>query len=131
MTIEFAIGLAVGAFVVICIMAGVILHELKLIREHCEHANSKWSNTENRCRKIEAAADWWVHHNGCMYDYTSFPLAVMPIKKDKSDSLSSAWAEIKANRETIVYHIYQAHLRALQDFDQQKQEQTKTKRKKK
>ena len=131
MTIEFAIGIAIGAFVAWCVWTGIIFHEVKLIRKHCELAHDKWSRTENRCRKIEAAADWWVHHNGCMYDYTSFPLAVTPIKTGKTDSLSSVWANIKANRETIVYHLYQAHLRALQDFDQQKQEQSKNKRKKK
>lgn len=131
MTIEFAIGLAVGAFGVFCIMAGIVLHDLKLIHQHCELAQDKWSRTENCLRKIEATADWWVHHNGCMYDYTSFPIAVTPIKKDKADNLSSVWANIRANRETIVYHLYQAHLRALQDFEQQKQEQTKNKRKKK
>lgn len=131
MTIEFAIGLAVGAFIVLCVMAGIILHDLKLIRQHCELAHDKWSRTENRCKKIEAAADWWVHHNDCMYDYSSYSPAVMPIKKDKPESLSSVWAKIQANRETIVYHLYQAHLRALQDFEQQKQEQSKNKRKRK
>jgi hypothetical protein len=131
MTIEFAIGFGVVAFIVFCIMAAIILHELKLIRQHCEMAHDKWSRTENRCQKIEAAADWWVHHNGCMYDFTSFPLAVTPIKSGNADTLSSVWKEIKANRETIAYHLYQAHLRALQDFEQQKQEQTKNKRKKK
>ena len=131
MTLEFAIGLAVGAFIVFCVMAGIILHDLKLIRQHCEMAHDKWARTETRCEKIEAAADWLVHSNGCMYDFTSFPLAVTPIKTGNSDTLSSAWKEIKANRETIVYHLYQAHLRALQDFEQQKQEQTKNKRKKK
>lgn len=130
MSTEFVIGLAVGAFVVFCVMAGIILHDLKLIREHCEKAHERWANTEARCRKIEAAADWWVHANHCMYDYTSFPLAVIPINKDKPDTLSSVWANIKANRETIVYHLYQAHLRALQDFEQQKQKSTKARRKK-
>lgn len=131
MTIEFVVGFGVGAFIVFCIMGGIILHELKLIRKHCEMAHDKWSRTENRCQKIEAAADWWIHHNDCMYDYSSYSLAVIPVKTDKVDSLSKVWADIKANRETIVYHLYQAHLRALQDFEQQKQEQTKNKRKKK
>ena len=131
MAINFAIDFAIGAFIVLCVFAGMILHDIKLIRKHCEMAHDKWARTENRCKKIEAAADWWVHHNGCMYDYTSFPLAVTPIKKDKPESLSSVWAKIQANRETIVYHLYQAHLRALQDFEQQKQEQSKDKRKRK
>lgn len=131
MTIEFVVGFGVGAFIVFCIMAGIILHELKLIQEHCEMAHDKWSRTENRCQKIEAAADWWVHHNGCMYDFASFPLAVTPIKSGNADILSNVWKEIKANRETIAYHLYQAHLRALQDFEQQKQEQIKNKKKKK
>ena len=131
MTIEFAIGLAVVAFIVLCVMAGIILRSIKSIHELMLSVLEKMSMNENRCKKIEAAADWWVHHNDCMYDYSSYSLAVMPIKKDKSESLSSVWAKIQANRETIVYHLYQAHLRALQDFDQQKQEQTKNNRKKK
>lgn len=131
MTIEFAIGFAVGAFIVLSVMAGIILHDLKLIRQHCELVDEKLSKNENRCKKIEAAADWWVHHNDCMYDYSSYSPAVMPIEKDKPESLSSLWAKIYANRETIVYHLYQAHLRALQDFEQQKQVEAKNKRKKK
>lgn len=131
MNIELVLGLVVGAGIVFGVMAFAAYPYLIRIRQHCELEEDKWSKTENCLRKIEAAADWWVHHNGCMYDYTSFPLAVTPIKKDKPESLSSVWAEIYANRETIVHHLYKAHLRALQDFEQQKQEQSKNKRKKK
>ena len=131
MNIEFILGLVVGAGVVFAVMAFVTYPYLIRIRQLCEGAQDKWTKTDNRLQKIEAAADWWVHHNDCMYDYSSFSLAVTPIKKDKPESLSSVWAKIQANRETIVYQLYQAHLRALQDFEQQKQEQSKDKRKRK
>jgi hypothetical protein len=131
MNIEYVIGFVFGLGIMFGVMAFVAYPYLIRIRQHCELEDDKWLKTENRLRKIETAADWWVHHNGCMYDNSSYPLTVIPINRDKTYSFSSAWELLQANREAIVNNMYQAHLRALQDFDQQKQEQTKKKRKRK
>lgn len=97
------------------------------MRERLGHMRDKWAQTEARTKKIEKAVDWFLERRGFKLEYSNitWDWVVVPIHKD--NELDECWKQIYRHREEIAYAIYEAHKRALEDHDKDKNKKGKKK----
>lgn len=84
------------------------------------YMRDKWAQTEARTKKIEKAVDWFLERKGFKMEFTniSWDWFITPIHKDHE--LDECWKQIQRHREEIVYALYEANKRALEDHDKEK-----------
>lgn len=84
------------------------------------YMRDKWAQTEARTKKIEKAVDWFLERKGFKLEFTniSWDWIITPIHKDHE--LDDCWKQIQRHREEIVYALYEANKRALEDHDKEK-----------
>lgn len=98
------------------------------MKERLGHMRDKWAQTEARTKKIEKAVDWFLERRGLKLDYSniSWDWFIVPIHKDHE--LDDAWKQIYRHREEIVYALYEANKKALEDHDKEKKSKGKKKK---
>lgn len=97
------------------------------MKELLGHMRDKWAQTEARTKKIEKAVDWFLERRGFKLDYTNltWDWVVVPMKKD--NELDECWKQIYRHREEIVYALYEANKKALEDHEKDKNKKGKKK----
>ena len=97
------------------------------MRERLGYMRDKWAQTEARTKKFEKGLDWFLSIHGLKLEFSniSWDWLITPIHKDHE--LDECWKQIQRHREEIVYALYEANKRALEDHDKEKTKKGKKK----
>lgn len=97
------------------------------MRERLGYMRDKWAQTEARTKKIEKGLDWFLSRHGLKLEFSnvSWDWLITPISK--GHELDDCWKQIYRHREEIVYALYEANKRALEDHDKDKNKKGKKK----
>ena len=118
----------------IVILIVVIFVKIKSIHSEMEGMNTcmsnmcnNWLQTEDRTKKIEKGVEWFLERKGLKLDRSniSWEWVVIPIQQ--GHELDDAWKQIQMHREEIVYALYEANKRALEDHEKAKTKKAKKK----
>ena len=118
----------IGSSIVLLLLLFLVLQmqgSVSDMMERLGYMRDKWAQTEARTKKIEKAVDWFLERRGFKLDYTniSWDWVVVPMHKDHE--LDDAWKQIYRHREEIVYALYEANKRALDDHEKDKNKKGK------
>lgn len=98
--------------------------ELKNLKDLNERLRDKWAQTEALCRKLEAVAMWCLDRKNMTLENTGSWVTpwLVVAKKDPNAAakLADTWAEIYAHREELAQALYDANLKAMRDFAEEK-----------
>jgi hypothetical protein len=118
-----------------CIVSGLILVYLfidnfrtrgnvEALKEVNQKLRDKWAQTEALCRKLEAVAMWYVDRKNMAIENTGSWVTpwIVVAKQDPNEiaKLSDAWAAMYAHREELAQAIYDANLKAMRAFAEEK-----------
>lgn len=116
----YFIGSAFALLVLLFMVCSMRIH-LSCLKDFYGSLRDKWAQTEARARKMEKAVEWFLSRRGMKLDYTSCPWEwnIVPIDKNRL-AADDAWKQMAAHREEIVYALYEANKRALDEWDREK-----------
>lgn len=92
------------------------------------HMRDKWSQTEARTKKIEKAVDWFLERRGLKLEFSNVTWDWYVVALHKGHELDDCWKQIQMHREEIVYALYEANKRALEDHEKEKKSKGKKKK---
>lgn len=117
-------------------LIGLTLLLIILFKTHCSvsdmkerlgYMRDKWAQTEARTKKIEKAADWFLERRGFKLDFSNITWDWFVVPMHKGHELDECWRQIQIHREEIVYALYEANKRALEDHEKEKKNKGKKK----
>lgn len=114
--IAFLIGNVIGLTFLVLKQQSTI----SSMKEYIEDKMYRLLVVDDKVRKIETAFDWLIERKGMKVDrgITSSGWSIMPIQQQHE--LDYWWKHIQVHREEIVYALYEATKRALEDHDKKK-----------
>ena len=124
------IAYLVGSSLALLLLVFLVLNQqstISAMKELSSDLRDKWAQTEGRTRKIEKAVDWWLERSGLKLDRSniSWDWTIIPIRQ--GHELDDWWKQIQRHREEIVYALYEANKRALEDNEKDKNKKGKKK----
>ena len=98
------------------------------MKERLGYMRDKWAQTEARTKKIEKAADWFLERRGFKLDFSNITWDWFVVPEHKGHEVDECWRKIQMHREEIVYALYEANKRALEDHENDKSKKRKKKK---
>ena len=95
--------------------------------ERFGYMRDKWSNTEARIKKIEKAVDWFLERRGFKLEFSNITWDWFVVPEHKGHELDECWRQIQMHREEIVYALYEANKKALEDHEKDMSKKRKKK----
>lgn len=95
--------------------------------ERLSYMRDKWAQTEARTKKIEKAAVWFLERRGFKLEFSNITWDWFVVPMHKGHELDDCWRQIQMHREEIVYALYEANKRALEDHEKEKKKKGKKK----
>lgn len=113
----------IGSSIALIFLVYLVLSQSSTIssmKECMSNMRDKWAYIDGRVEKIEKAVDWFLERRGLKLERSSISWywVVVPIHKDHE--LDDCWKQIYRHREEIVYALYEANKRALEDHEKDK-----------
>ena len=120
----------IGSSIVMIILLIVLLKthgSVLTMDDRFGYMRDKWAQTEARTKKIEKAVDWFLERKGFKLDFTNitWDWVVTPIHN--GHELDDCWKQIQMHREEIVYALYEANKKALEDHEKDMSKKRKKK----
>lgn len=97
------------------------------MRERLGYMRDKWAQTEARTKKIEKGLDWFLSRHGLKLEFSNISWDWLITSIHQGHELDDCWKQIQRHREEIVYALYEANKRALEDHDKEKNKKGKKK----
>lgn len=121
--IAYFVGSAV-ALVILIITNLWTRGDLEQLKDLNQRLRDKWAQTEALCRKLEAVAMWCLDRKNMTIENTGSWVTpwLVVAKQAPNDTarLSEIWAEIYSHREELAEALYDANLKAMRDFAEEK-----------
>ncbi len=119
------IAYLIGSAFALLLLVYLVLSQSSTIssmKEAMVSMRDKWAYIDGRVSKIEKAVDWFLETKGLKLERrpTSYEWTIMPTNSYEY-GLDDAWKQIQRHREEIVYALYEANKRALEDHDKEKE----------
>ena len=117
------IAYLIGSSIALLLLIVLVLSQSSTIssmKELLSNMRDRLSCTEGRVNKIECAVDWVLERKGMKIEHSniSWRWTVMPIQQ--RNEIDDWWKQIQRHREEIVYALYEASKRALEDNEKEK-----------
>ena len=112
----YLIGSAVSLLILV-VMVFQQRDNIASMKDLAERCLCKWSQTEERAKKMEKAIEWFLSRHGMKMEYTNFSWDWNVVPVEDTDDI---WKRMFAHREEIVYALYEANKKALKDWDKEK-----------
>jgi len=95
---------------------------ISALKEYIEPRIHSLVGIADRTSKIEKAVEWFFETKGLKLERrpSSCEWTVMPTTSPEYE-LNDLWRQIQMHREEIVYALYEANKRALEDHDKEKE----------
>lgn len=114
--------------IALILLAYIVISQSSTIssmKELLGHMRDKWAQTEARTKKIEKAADWFLERKGLKLEFSNVSWDWYVVDLHKGHELDDYWKQIQMHREEIVYALYEANKKALEDHDKEKKKKGK------
>ena len=112
------------ALVVILIMNLLNREDIKYMKDLYMRLRDEWTKTATLCQKLEAAALWFLARKNMTLENTGSWVTpwIVVAKKDPNAAakLADIWAEMYAHREELAQTLYDANLKAMRTFAEEK-----------
>lgn len=114
----------IGSSIALIFLVYLVLSQSSAIssmKESMSNMRDKWAYIDGRVAKIEKAVDWFLYRKGLKLERhpASYEWTIMPTNSPEYE-LYDWWKQIYRHREEIVYALYEANKRALEDHDKDK-----------
>lgn len=120
----------IGSSIVLLILLFMLFNmycSISDMKERLSYMRDKWANTEARTKKIEKAVDWFLERRGLQLKFSNATWNWFVVSFNKDCELDDAWKKIQMHREEILYALYEANKRALEDHEKDKSKKRKKK----
>lgn len=114
----------IGSAIVLLILLFLVFEmhgSVSEMKETMSDIRNKWAYIDGRVEKIEKAVDWFLERKGLKLTRrpVTYEWTIMPTTSPEYE-LDDCWKQIQRHREEIVYALYEANKRALEDHDKEK-----------
>lgn len=120
----------IGSSIVLLLLLFLVFHmkgSVSDMNERLSYMRDKWANTEARVKKIEKGVEWFLERRGFKLDFSNVTWDWFVVPMHKGHELDDCWKQIQMHREEIVYALYEANKKALEDHEKDKSKKRKKK----
>ena len=120
----------IGSSIVMIILLIVLLKthgSVLTMDDRFGYMRDKWAQTEARTKKIEKAVDWFLERKGFKLDFTNITWNWVVTPIHNGHEIDECWRQIQMHREEIVYALYEANKKALEDHEKDMSKKRKKK----